>query len=64
MHSLRNRLEKLDKGYIFYLFLKLVQMNYIFYSKHGYNIKLLQYNIKHNMNDTDMYEILNYPYRN
>ena len=30
LHSLRNRLEKLDKGSFFYLFLKLVQINYIF----------------------------------
>ena len=30
LHSLRNRTEKLNKGLFFYLFLKLVQINYIF----------------------------------
>ena len=30
LHSLRNRLEKLNKGSLFYLYLKLVQINFIF----------------------------------
>jgi hypothetical protein len=30
MHSLRNRLEKIAKGLLFYLFIKVVQINYIF----------------------------------
>ena len=30
LHSLRNRLDKLAKGSLFYLFLKLVQINFIF----------------------------------
>jgi hypothetical protein len=30
LYSLRNRLEKLAKGSLFYLFLKLVQINFIF----------------------------------
>ena len=30
LYSLRNRLEKFAKGSLFYLFLKLVQINYVF----------------------------------
>jgi hypothetical protein len=37
LHSLRNRLEKLDKLSLFYLFLKFVQINYIFFD----NVRIL-----------------------
>jgi len=37
LHSLRNRLEKLDKLSLFYLFLKLVQINSIFFD----NVRIL-----------------------
>jgi hypothetical protein len=30
LHSLRNKLEKMSKGSLIYLFLKLVQINYMF----------------------------------
>ena len=42
LHSLRNRLEKLAKGSLFYLFIKLVQINYIFFD----NIRILYIYLK------------------
>jgi len=39
LHSLRNRLEKLAKYLFFYLFLKLVQINYIF--SDNVNVRIL-----------------------
>jgi hypothetical protein len=37
LHSLQNRPEKLASASLFYLFLKLVQVNFIFY----YNVHIL-----------------------
>ena len=41
LHSLQNRLEKLTKGLLFYLFLKLVQMIFLFSPQCVYIIYLL-----------------------